>query len=89
MTWRYVLDDESIRDERDNVIGHVEPASGPLAAAAPGLLAACMAALSLRGSAEQSGAQHELGMPSAKADARCEAIEAQILAAIAEARGGA
>ena len=39
--WLYDTDTEELRDASGSCIGHIEPASGPLAAAAPDLLEAC------------------------------------------------
>ncbi len=43
--WSYDGDLEELRGPDGGVIGRVEPASGPLAAAAPALLEACEAAI--------------------------------------------
>lgn len=69
MSWTYDIESEEIRDSR-GVIGRVEPASGPLAATAPEILAACEAVIDTDASDRGRGA-----------------LEAQILAAIAKARG--
>ncbi|MCX7428797.1 MAG: hypothetical protein NTW96_24620 [Planctomycetia bacterium] len=43
--WQYDTESEELRSESGSCIGRIEPESGPLAAAAPVLLAACKALL--------------------------------------------